>query len=1207
MIDACDPDADLDTLRKLIRMNTGKTIKLTREEICGVYDDIQGGKLPLPPLVMNSSKTYLIDKKSPLTSKDYELFFSSTVKRKDLVRLARKAGVKKFENLKKYDLRDAIGKRLSGMNVQEPVKFSRKRILTKKSIVPKDNVGLLNNGGLANESNRLNNGGPTNEPNRLNNGGPTNEPNRLNNGGPTNEPNRFNNVGVKNEPNRFNNVGVKNEPNRLNNGFPKTVKFKPPSFVQASTNSQPSSRISFPKGSMFMKGSKPKFLGGNVAAAPKIVNQGGGNLAPKTVNRGVGNNKVVPNKKTSFFGGFFGGSKPKTKNVGIEPEPNTRVLPNKKNEPVPNRKNRTVPNKKNVVTPNNQVVPNKKTSFFGGFFGGFKPKTKNVGIKPEPNTRVFPNKKNDIVPNRKNRTVPNRKNEPITNKKNEIVPNKKNEPIPNKKNNVTPNNQVVPNNKKNEPIPNKKNNVTPNNQVVPNNKKNEIVPNNKKKKNVIRMGKRRAILNEISKHTNKRITSLKGRAANPFRTAEEYNQIAQNVKKMVNLVASENTFNAGAELNKQLNNEAKRQNRAKKNNGNNFNAGAELNKQLNIEANRQTRNQDEKNFNASAELNKQLNIKGKEINKMNTNKKVREGVEFKLKQVKGLTNTDIEEFMKKWNTSKNKTIFNQARKRGEGRIKGKKVKNERNKPKEENNFNASAAMNQLNLAPKKNSLMKKAKTEVGRFGGRIGKWDPAIKNAKSNATLVNLEKQLNKKIELRKEIQVSKIGPIKKRGHLEKVMQLKNNVGQRRKIFEQQLVNLAQNTKKKELSKYITGLNIPTENKSRYVKQTNKPGANLDLIRRTVNKQVEEKIANASKSLVAGAIGKIQAKENKNIANASKSLVSGAIEQVKKKDEAATKIQAVVRGKKNRNAAMNKKRAEFTELAKKTKTNFSKNIAAMKNMKNAFKLRGRIEGAVLKNKSTENAKALGGKARVNPLFENSFDGGLRLGNNNDNNGEISAAALTPKPPNAPKPNKPSFRAIVQKNKEKRVMNAVKLAGKKVELSRASGPERVKMARNLAPKTQENVKKVANAVKVFNRQSATSVINRLKKLTPVEKTQYKGKIARANTKNDIREIQESAVRVDARKKFEEDEKKEEERKKKANMEAERVRKLSEKKRIREAAEKSAASAKKMLTETDKMKAKAKADKAFNDKLAEKRRLLREREAKSEPKKRKSKKK
>ena len=57
------------------------------------------------------------------------------------------------------------------------------------------------------------------------------------------------------------------------------------------------------------------------------------------------------------------------------------------------------------------------------------------------------------------------------------------------------------------------------------------------------------------------------------------------------------------------------------------------------------------NFNA-AELNKQLNIKAKEMNKANTDRKVREGVEFKLKQIDGLTNADVSEFMKKWNKTK---------------------------------------------------------------------------------------------------------------------------------------------------------------------------------------------------------------------------------------------------------------------------------------------------------------------------------------------------------------------------------------------------------------------------------------------------------------------------------------------------------------------------------------------------------------------------
>jgi len=285
----------------------------------------------------------------------------------------------------------------------------------------------------------------------------------------------------------------------------------------------------------------------------------------------------------------------------------------------------------------------------------------------------------------------------------------------------------------------------------------------------------------------------------------------------------------------------------------------------------------ENTFDAAAELDKQLNIKGKELNKANINKKLRNGVEFKLKQINGLTNTDVNEFMTKWNKSKNKSIFNQARKRGAGRLKGKAKTEERAKPKEENDFNTAAEMNKLNLAPVKNRLLKKAKNEVGRFAGRIGKWDPAIKNAKSNVTLTDLEKQMDKKIELRKEIKMSKIGPIKKRGHLEKVMELKNDVGQRRRIFEEQLKDLTLNTKKRELAKYITGLNIPAVNKSRYVKQTNKPGANLNLIRRSADKQVEEKISNASKSLVAGAIKKA------------------------KNNEAATKIQAAFRGKKNRN------------------------------------------------------------------------------------------------------------------------------------------------------------------------------------------------------------------------------------------------------------------------------------------------------------------
>src|SRR6056300_761738 len=112
MIDACDPDADIETLRKLIKLNTGQTIRLTKDEICQVYNDILGGNLPLPPLIMSSDRTYMIDKMSPLDSRDYEILFKSSTTRVELKRLARKVGIKQIEGKTKSQLLDAIDSRL---------------------------------------------------------------------------------------------------------------------------------------------------------------------------------------------------------------------------------------------------------------------------------------------------------------------------------------------------------------------------------------------------------------------------------------------------------------------------------------------------------------------------------------------------------------------------------------------------------------------------------------------------------------------------------------------------------------------------------------------------------------------------------------------------------------------------------------------------------------------------------------------------------------------------------------------------------------------------------------------------------------------------------------------------------------------------------------------------------------------------------------
>ena len=61
-MDACDPGIDYKNLKSLIKQNTGHDLKLSRKQICEVYSTTQDGKLPLPPLILSSDRTFLLDK-----------------------------------------------------------------------------------------------------------------------------------------------------------------------------------------------------------------------------------------------------------------------------------------------------------------------------------------------------------------------------------------------------------------------------------------------------------------------------------------------------------------------------------------------------------------------------------------------------------------------------------------------------------------------------------------------------------------------------------------------------------------------------------------------------------------------------------------------------------------------------------------------------------------------------------------------------------------------------------------------------------------------------------------------------------------------------------------------------------------------------------------------------------------------------------------
>ena len=281
-MDACDPNADIANLRQLIKTNIGVDVKLTKDEICQAYEDIQGGKLPLPPLVMNSSRTYLVDKKSPLKPNDYELLFDSTTKRTDLKRIARKVDLKNVDQMTKIQIVGAIGKRLRYMKVHEPVKFARKSRVTvnKYTAVNASTNTAVNN---VNNTNLVNNGLNTN---RTNNGLNTNRNNGLNtnrnNGLNTNRNNGLN----TNRTNTSRNNGFNNSP-RASNGA------RPNVFMRNKTLNNKN---------VFKQGRKPAFLGGNQRAVREpIVAQVRRNNAP--VNVRVNN---TPKNKPGFLGGLFG-------------------------------------------------------------------------------------------------------------------------------------------------------------------------------------------------------------------------------------------------------------------------------------------------------------------------------------------------------------------------------------------------------------------------------------------------------------------------------------------------------------------------------------------------------------------------------------------------------------------------------------------------------------------------------------------------------------------------------------------------------------------------------------------------------------------------------------------------------------------------------------------------------------------------------------
>ena len=172
-MDACDPGTESGNIRRLIKLHTGETVKLSRAKVCEIMKAAKENRSPLPPLGLTRDKKYLLDAKSPLTQRDYEILFKSTSKATDIKRIAKKSGLTQLDKTIS-DLKGAIGRRLRSMNVREPV-LLHGRVTTQR--VSSDNkfYNLENNVNTTrNANNNNNNNGERTNNNNNNNGERTN-------------------------------------------------------------------------------------------------------------------------------------------------------------------------------------------------------------------------------------------------------------------------------------------------------------------------------------------------------------------------------------------------------------------------------------------------------------------------------------------------------------------------------------------------------------------------------------------------------------------------------------------------------------------------------------------------------------------------------------------------------------------------------------------------------------------------------------------------------------------------------------------------------------------------------------------------------------------------------------------------------------------------------------------------------------------------
>ena len=180
------PGISMNNLVKSVQERYSVNVRnLPKGKIESVYRSITEGRLPMPPLVLSEDKTLLIDRKSPLSGRDYKVLFNASSTKRQLFGLARKMHLLGFKELKKNELVEQIKRKLQVTGICEPVLLQVKR-KSGKVVSELPNNANFNIGNEPNNNFKLNNNIPKNNNFKLNNNIPKNNNFKLNNNVPKN-------------------------------------------------------------------------------------------------------------------------------------------------------------------------------------------------------------------------------------------------------------------------------------------------------------------------------------------------------------------------------------------------------------------------------------------------------------------------------------------------------------------------------------------------------------------------------------------------------------------------------------------------------------------------------------------------------------------------------------------------------------------------------------------------------------------------------------------------------------------------------------------------------------------------------------------------------------------------------------------------------------------------------------------------------------